>query len=141
MALGTTTQQPTPGTTATQGGHATAFTQIIIPMPIAGDVGAPRYNGRHLNNFLKTIVQHRKYAGIDNKDALVNWILTYCSNEVKSRIQFLTEFNKDEPNRTWAAAKTILERLYGLNNKPVPTTVKDLRDFILTSAEKPAFAS
>ncbi|KAF8902987.1 hypothetical protein CPB85DRAFT_1438533 [Mucidula mucida] len=141
MAPGTTTQQPTPGTTATQGGHAAAFTQIIIPMPIAGDVGAPRYNGRHLNDFLKAIVQHGKRAGIDNKDALVDWILTYCSDEVKSRIRFLPEFDEDEPNRTWAAAKTILERLYGLNDKPVPTTVEDLRDFVLASAEKPAFAS
>ncbi|KAF9021315.1 hypothetical protein BDZ89DRAFT_1138066 [Hymenopellis radicata] len=127
--------------TATQQQPQMSFSTLLVPMPIPGTVGAPRYNGRFTDDFLDIVSSHGSNAGISNKDALVDYILRYSSDEVKEQLRFLPEFDKDEAGRTWDKAVEVLKELYGGRDQPKKYTVEEFKIFVHQCAAKAPFAS
>ncbi|KAJ7355170.1 hypothetical protein DFH08DRAFT_1051912 [Mycena albidolilacea] len=108
-------------------------------MPIAGTANAPHFNGKYLTDFLTVLVQHGANAGITDLDRLVPYILQYSSDEVKDLIRYLPEFDPDEPNKTFPAAKTQLRLLYSQGDEPPSYTETMLRDFCRDQSAKSPF--
>ncbi|KAJ7443416.1 hypothetical protein B0H11DRAFT_2345117 [Mycena galericulata] len=117
-----------------------ASTSILqVPMPIPRTPNAPHFNGKYLTDFLTVLVQHGTNAGITDLDTLVPYILQYSSDEVKDLIRYLPEFDPDENNKTFKAAKETLQLLYGQADEPPNFTEAMLRDFCRDQSAKSSY--
>ncbi|KAJ7113732.1 hypothetical protein C8R43DRAFT_1242634 [Mycena crocata] len=90
---------------------------LQIPMPSARSPGAPRFDGKEVTSFLASIIQHGANAGIVNPNDLVSYILQYSSDEVRSLIRYMPEFDAEKMGKMWTAAKSQLMLLYGYSER------------------------
>ncbi|THU77126.1 hypothetical protein K435DRAFT_878238 [Dendrothele bispora CBS 962.96] len=112
---------------------------IIQPMPIPGSSQAPKFDRKNAKQFLDTLARHGQAAGITNKDELVDYIYYYSSEQVQDSIQFLKEFDLDEKERKWDAAKAKLIAMFQASDERLSVTLEDLRDFCQEQAAKTGF--
>ena len=82
-------------------------------MPVPGTDRAPLFTGDSVRHFLQVLIELGANVGIPNRNDLVPYILRYSSNEVKSIIQYLPEFDRDIPNKKWSLAEATLILIYG----------------------------
>ncbi|KAJ7238045.1 hypothetical protein B0H12DRAFT_1238016 [Mycena haematopus] len=114
---------------------------LQVPMPSARAAAAPRFEGKEVTAFLSSIVQHGANAGVTDADLLVPYILLYSSDSVRSLIRYMPEFDPEETNKTWNAAKAQLMLLYGHSERVPEYTEIMLRDFCERQSAKPSFTN
>ncbi|KAJ3743875.1 hypothetical protein DFH05DRAFT_1524882 [Lentinula detonsa] len=107
----------------------TTLYNLRPPMPIPRTPSAPHFNGWYINDFLEQIVLHATQSGETDKSQMVKYIITYSSDQVKDTIRFMDQFDPNNPNVSWEAAKEALMNLYGSRDKPTEYSEDELREF------------
>ena len=115
--------------------------RLVANMPIPGAKDAPHFNGIAPSDFLKRIEVLAKNALIDSENEKVDFILAYSSDRIKSKIQDLPEFDIEQDNKTWIAAKEMLILLFGINDIKKSVTEQTLVDFCFKHAAEGKFRS
>lgn len=82
-------------------------------MPIPGTSNTPIFNGQYSQDFLSKIELHGSAAGISDKNLLVDYIYDYSTDEPKSEIRYLPEFDREKSGKLWSDVKAMLIALYG----------------------------
>ncbi|KAJ7692699.1 hypothetical protein B0H17DRAFT_1282711 [Mycena rosella] len=97
------------------------------------------FSGAHREGAV--LIQHGANAGITDADQLVPYIVQYSSDKVKGLIRYLPEFDPDEPNKTFTAAKQELQLLFGQADEPPNYTESMLRDFCRDQSAKSPYTN
>ncbi|KAJ7310785.1 hypothetical protein DFH08DRAFT_624022, partial [Mycena albidolilacea] len=66
----------------------------------------------------------------------VSYIVFYSSDRVRELIQYMPEFDIDEPNRTWSATKEQMLLLYGSSDEDRRTSERELIEFCRLQSAK-----
>ncbi|KAJ6509574.1 hypothetical protein DFH09DRAFT_942565 [Mycena vulgaris] len=110
-------------------------------MPSARSPGAPRFDGREVTSFLASIIQHGANAGVVNPNELIPYILQYSSDDVRSLIRYMPEFDPEKTGKTWTAAKSQLMLLYGSSERVPEYTESMLKAFCEKQSAKSSFSN
>ncbi|KAJ7125853.1 hypothetical protein C8R46DRAFT_927523 [Mycena filopes] len=110
-------------------------------MPSARSPGAPRFDGKEVSSFLASIIQHGANAGIVNPSKLISYILQYSSDDVRSLIRYMPEFDPDKTGKTWTAAKAQLMLLYGSSERVPEYSESMLKAFCEKQSAKSSFST
>ncbi|KAF7342360.1 hypothetical protein MVEN_01824600 [Mycena venus] len=105
-------------------------------MPVPRTPNAPYFDEHGPRAFLARILEHGLDAGITNADELVSYIVFYSSDRVREIIRYMSEFDVDEPKRTWSAAKEQILLLYGSSDEDRRTSERELIEFCRAQSAK-----
>lgn len=89
--------------------------------------------------FLDQIKSLGRQAGITDLNKLVNYIVWYSSEEIQRCIQYLPEFDPDEPGKTWDEAAKLLTYLHRSTEEPPTIRCRELEAFCRASSKAPRF--
>ncbi|KAJ7700799.1 hypothetical protein B0H17DRAFT_1128654 [Mycena rosella] len=114
---------------------------LQVPMPSTRSAGAPRFEGKEVTSFLTSIVQHGANAGITDADDLVPYIVQYSSDDVRTLIRYMPEFDPEVAGKTWNAAKSQLMLLYGHSERVPDYTELMLKEYCEKQSAKPSYSN
>ncbi|KAJ7075388.1 hypothetical protein B0H15DRAFT_791897 [Mycena belliarum] len=114
---------------------------LQVPMPSSRSTGAPRFDGKEVTSFLTSIVQHGANAGITDADDLVPYIVQYSTDDVRTLIRYMPEFDPEVVGKTWNAAKSQLMLLYGHSERVPDYTESMLKDYCEKQSAKPSYSN
>ncbi|KAJ7080431.1 hypothetical protein B0H15DRAFT_953616 [Mycena belliarum] len=114
---------------------------LQVPMPSSRSTGAPRFDGKEVTSFLTSIVQHGANTGITDADDLVPYIVQYSTDDVRTLIRYMPEFDPEVVGKTWNAAKSQLMLLYGHSERVPDYTESMLKDYCEKQSAKPSYSN
>ena len=95
--------------------HAT----LGVPMPTPGMLGAPKFQGKRVSDFLDLLEQHTDSARVPHS-LLPGYVLWYCHTKVRMVISASPLLAGDD----WVSTRVFLDDLYGSNDS-VPLNSPD----------------
>ena len=82
-----------------------------VPMPTPGTLGAPKFKGKRVSDFLDTLEQHADSARVPHL-LLPGYVLRYCHSKVRMVIGSSPLLSGDD----WVSTRVYLDDLYGSND-------------------------